>query len=387
MIRTRRPDGGADPRHPTPHPLAFVTVSVASFGVAPDGERVDVFTLSGASGIEVRVLTLGGIIVSLCVPDRDGGLDDVVLGYDSVEGYGDPRTPYFGAIIGRYANRIAEGRFTLDGEEYRLAATHPPNALHGGVKGFDKVCWQGDVLPAAGGDAVRLRYTSADGEEGYPGTVRVEVVYTLDDRGALAVDYRASTDRATPLNLTQHSYFNLGGHASGDVLGHELTLRAGRFTPVDATLIPTGELAPVDGTPFDFRRGQTIGSRIHEPHPQLLIADGYDHNFVLNGGSGGKPAPAARLHDPRSGRTLEVTTTEPGLQLYTGNALDGTLRGKGGHVYGARAGVCLETQHFPDSPNHPAFPSTILRPGADFRSRTIFTFGVAPRAGGGRDPS
>lgn len=362
-----------------------MTASVASFGVTPDGQRVELFTLAGASGVRVRILTLGGIIVSLHAPDRDGALDDVVLGYDSLAGYTDPRTPYFGAIVGRYANRIAGGRFTLDGEEHRLAITDPPNALHGGVKGFDKVCWKWEVLPAARGDAVRLRYTSADGEEGYPGTVRVEVVYTLDDEGTLAIDYRASTDKATPLNLTQHSYFNLGGHASGDVLGHELTLRAGRFTPVDPTRIPTGELAPVGGTPFDFRGGQTIGSRIGEPHPQLLVGGGYDHNFVLDDAPGGMtgvapgtaPAPAARLHDPRTGRTLDVATTEPGLQLYTGNALDGTLHGKGGHRYGRRAGVCLETQHFPDSPNHPEFPSTILRPGGDFRSRTTFTFGVA----------
>ena len=353
-----------------------MTVTAAPFGVAPDGQRVQLFTLASASGVEARIMTLGGTIVSLHVPDREGALADVVLGYDSAEAYGDPRTPYFGALIGRYANRIAKGRFALDGVEYQLALSQPPNALHGGMKGFDKVVWAGDALPAASGDGVRLRYTSVDGEEGYPGTVHVEVLYTLDDRGALAVDYHATTDRATPLNLTQHSYFNLAGHDGGDVLGHELTLIASRYTPVDATLIPTGELAPVEGTPFDFRQGQPIGCVIDRPHPQLRIGGGFDHNFVLDGGARDVPALAARVYEPRSGRALEVTTTEPGLQLYTGNALDGTLRGKGGHAYGRHAGLCLETQHFPDSPNHLAFPSTILRPGCDFRSRTVISFGV-----------
>ena len=283
-------------------------------------------------------------------------------------------------VVGRYGNRIANGRFTLDGRTYALATNNGPNHLHGGLKGFDKVVWVAEGFERGGSVGVTYRHVSPDGDEGYPGRVEVRVSYTLSPSNELAVDYEATTDRPTPINLTQHSYFNLAGDASGDVLGHQLTIDADRFTPVDATLIPTGELAPVAGTPFDFRQPTTIGARIAADHPQLKTGNGYDHNFVLNGWSPGSSQAlhhAARAVDPGSGRTLDVATTEPGVQFYSGNFLDGTVVGKSGRAYGRRHGFCLETQHFPDSPNHPAFPSTILRPGDTYRSRTVFTFGVS----------
>jgi aldose 1-epimerase len=348
-------------------------VSRAPFGQLPDGTAVESFTLRNAHGIEVKAITYGGIIVSLRVPDRAGKLEDVVLGYDDLAGYL-RQSPYFGAIVGRYGNRIAKGRFTLDGKTYTLATNNGPNHLHGGVKGFDKVVWKGE--PASTGDAasVTFRYTSTDGEEGYPGTLSARVTYTLTDRDELSFEYSATADKATPVNLTQHSYFNLGG-AGHDILGHELTLDADRFTPVDATLIPTGRLAPVSGTPFDFRKPTAIGARIGQDDEQLRHGGGYDHNFVLNRKGDGL-VHAARLVDPRSGRTLDIQTTEPGVQFYTGNFLDGTITGKGGVVYKKRWALCLETQHFPDSPNQPGFPSTILRPGKEYRSKTVLTFGV-----------
>jgi aldose 1-epimerase len=347
---------------------------VAPFGVLPSGDSVQVYTLTNASGLELRAITYGGIVVSLRTPGRDGALGDIVLGYDSLAGYL-ASSPYFGALVGRYANRIAKGRFTLDGTTYRLATNNGPNALHGGLRGFDKVLWRAEPRQDSSGVGVVFRYTSRDGEEGYPGTLTVEVTYTLTDRNDFAIDYVATTDKATPVNLTQHSYFNLGGDGSGDVLGHVVAIDADRFTPVDTTLIPTGELRPVAATPFDFRQGVAIGSRINGSDPQLKMAGGYDHNFALNR-SGPGLVHAARVVEPKSGRTLDVATTEPGIQLYTGNFLDGTLTGKGGHVYRHRNGFCLETQHFPDSPNQPAFPSTILRPGGVYRSRTVYTFGV-----------
>lgn len=343
------------------------------FGTLPDGRAVEQFTLRNANGIEIKAIGFGGIITSLRVPDRSGKLDDVVLGFDRLEPYL-KNDPFFGAIIGRYGNRIAEGSFTLDGKTYTLAKNNGPNHLHGGVKGFDKVLWE--VEPDAGRNALVFTRTSPDGEEGYPGNLRVRVTYTLTDANALTVDYVATTDKPTPVNLTQHSYFNLAGHAAGDILGHELTLNADRYTPVDDTLIPTGELAPVEGTPFDFRQPTAIGARIDAGHPQLNAAKGYDHNWVLNRAGDGLQV-AARVHEPKSGRTLEVATMEPGIQFYSGNFLDGTLTGKGGAVYRHRTGFCLETQHFPDSPNQPNFPSTILRPGEEYRTRTVFTFGVA----------
>ncbi len=324
-------------------------------------------------GLEVRVTGYGGIILSLRAPDRDGRLDDVVLGYDRPEDYRD-NPAYLGAIIGRYANRIAGGRFTLDGRTYTLATNNPPNHLHGGDRGFDSVEWAVEPVETEKGSGLTLTYVSPDGEEGYPGRLEVRVRYVLTE-DALVLDYHATTDRATPVNLTQHSYFNLAGAGRGDILDHVLTLGAHRYTPVDEALIPTGELRDVVGTPFDFRRPTAIGARIDDDHEQLRRGHGYDHNMVL-----GEPGPdglrfAARVWDPTSGRVLEVRTTEPGMQLYTGNFLD--VEGRDGAHYGARSGLALETQHFPDSPNQPAFPSTIVRPDAPYRSRTVLRFGVA----------
>lgn len=355
-------------------PKASTAVTRTSFATLPDGAPVDLFTLANAAGTRIRAITYGGIILSLEVPDRDGRPGDIVLGYDSLDGYL-KRPEYFGSIIGRYANRIARGRFVLDGAEYRLTTNDGPNHLHGGVRGFDKVVWQAEPIESARGAGVVFTRTSPDGEEGYPGTVTVRVTYTLTDRNELHVEYEATTDSSTPINLTQHSYFNLAGEGSGDILGHLLTIHASRYTPVDATLIPTGEIASVEGTPLDFRTPVAIGQRIDEPHEQLRRARGYDHNYVIDREGDGL-VPAARVVEPRSGRTLEVTTTEPGIQFYSGNFLDGTVVGKSGHVYGHRAGFCLETQHFPDSPNQPAFPSTIVRPGERYRSHTIYTFGT-----------
>src|SRR2546429_4378676 len=347
-------------------------------GSTERGEAVSAYTLKNAHGIELQVLDYGGIIVSLRVPDRTGRLGDVVLGFDSLADY-QRGSPYFGALIGRYGNRIARGRFTLEGRTYTLATNNGPNHLHGGVRGFDKVVWK--VAPFQHADSVGLvlTYTSPDGEEGYPGTLQATVTYTLTDSNQLIFDYHATTDRATPVNLTQHSYFNLAGDGKGDILGHVVTLNADRFTPVDSTLIPTGEIPSVAGTPFDFRAPTAIGARI-EPHDQQLrYVPGYDHNFVLNkSGDGHEPTFAARVYEPGSGRVMEIYTTEPGLQFYSGNFLDGTLHGKQGVVYRRRSGFAMETQHFPDSPNKPTFPSTALRPGESYHSRTIYKFGVQP---------
>lgn len=340
------------------------------FGALPDGTPVERFTLKNAAGIEVRAITYGGIITSILTPDRAGTMGDIVLGFDSLDGYlGDH--PFFGAIIGRYGNRIGGGRFTLDGQEYRLATNNGPNHLHGGVRGFDKHVWQAEVLA---NNAVRFSRVSPDGEEGYPGTLHVQVTYSLTNYNELIVDYAATTDLPTHVNLTQHSYFNLAG--TGDIRGHELTIDADRYTPVDATLIPTGALTPVEGTPFDFRTPTAIGARIDDPHPQIKNGLGYDHNWVLNRRDETSLLIAARVAEPTSGRTLEVATTEPGLQFYAGNFLDGTLKGKGGQAYGHRSGFCLETQHFPDSPNKPDFPPTVLRPGETYSTRTVFKFGT-----------
>jgi aldose 1-epimerase len=343
------------------------------FGKTRDGRPVEEYTLRNANGLEMRVMTYGGIITSLKVPDRFGQFEDIVLGFDAIDGYlKDP--PYFGAIVGRYGNRIANAHFTLNGTTYKLAANNGPNHLHGGVNGFDKMLWSAVPGDTAEGLSVTLSRTSPDGEEGYPGTLQASVRYTLTDKNELAIDYRATTDKATPVNLTQHSYFNLAADG-GDILGHELTIHASRYTPVDSTLIPTGELAPVPGTPFDFQKATPIGARIDADNVQLKNGGGYDHNWVLDR-SGSGLQPAARLVDPKSGRTLDVATTEPGLQFYSGNFLDGTITGKGGRVYKHRSGLCLETQHYPDSPNHPTFPSTILQPGQTYSSKTVFTFGV-----------
>ena len=351
------------------------SVSRALFGTTAGGAAVDAYTLTNAHGMSVRVLTYGAVIQSLVVPDAQGRPADVVLGFDDLKGY-ETQSPYFGAVVGRYANRIAAGRFTLDGTTYRLATNNGPNHLHGGVRGFDKVVWGAE--PFQHGDSVGLvlTHTSPDGDEGYPGELHVRVTYTLTPDNHIVVGYEATTTRATPLNLSQHAYFNLAGAGNGDILDHVLQIDAARITPVDSGLIPTGRLAPVAGTPFDFRVPTAIGARIAAPDTQLLYGKGYDHNFVLTRGPKPGLAHAARLVDPASGRTLDVTTTEPGIQFYSGNFLDGTIRGKGGITYGHRAGLCLETQHFPDSPNHPAFPSTILRPGQTFRSQTVWAFGA-----------
>jgi aldose 1-epimerase len=341
-----------------------------SFGKTRTGATVDLYTLTNANGMEAKIMNYGAIVVSLKAPDRGGKLADVVLGFDSFEGYLSDH-PYFGAVVGRYGNRIAKGRFSLNGKEYKLATNNGPNALHGGLKGFDKQIWQAQPV---GNSGLRLTYVSKDGEEGYPGTLTTTVEYTLTDANELKLAYTASTDKDTILNVTNHSYFNLAGEGSGNILGHRVQLFADRFTPVDSTLIPTGELKPVANTPFDFRQPHTIGERIDAAgDEQIKFGGGYDHNWVLNG-TMGTLHPAARVSEPKSGRVLEVLTTEPGVQFYTGNFLDGTIKGKGGKAYNRRYGFCLETQHFPNSPNQPKFPSTVLKAGQKFASNTVFKF-------------
>jgi aldose 1-epimerase len=343
-----------------------------SFGKTGDGRPVDLYTLTNSKGMEVRAMTYGGIIVSIRVPDKNGKVGDVVLGHDNLDGYL-VNPPYFGAIVGRYANRIGNATFTLDGVKYSLAKNDGQNSLHGGLVGFNKVLWEGQEVKNAKGVGVAFSYLSKDGSEGYPGNLKVQVSYTLTDENQLMVDYEATTDKATPLNLSQHSYFNLAGEGSGDILGHELMLNASSFTPVDKTLIPTGEIRAVKGTPLDFTTPTAVGARVDDSYEQLAIGHGYDHNFVIDR-KGNSLALAARVHEPTSGRVLEVYTTEPGVQFYSGNFLDGTIVGKQGHVYKRRNGLCLETQHYPDSPNHPNFPSTIVKPGTTFHSQTIFKF-------------
>jgi len=352
----------------------------APWGSVAPGEPAGLFILRNAHGVEVQLTNYGGIITSIKTPDRAGRFADIVLGYDSLAGYL-RASPYFGAIVGRYANRIARGRFTLDGTTYTLAVNNGPNSLHGGRRGFDKVVWTAQSFENQDGQGVTLDYTSADGEEGYPGTLRARVTYTLTPDDRLIVDYQATTDKPTPVNLSQHTYWNLVGNASGDILSHVLTINADAITPVDSTLIPTGEITPVTGTPFDFRTPTAIGARIDQrQNTQLRYGNGYDHNFVLNRCTATADALmfAARVVEPTTGRTLEIYTTEPGIQFYSGNFLDGSITGRGGSVYKFRYGLALETQHYPDSPNHPNFPSTILRPGQQYRSRTVFQFGVTP---------
>lgn len=351
------------------------TPSRQSFGHAPDGTPVDAFTFSNARGIELRVITYGGIIVSLRTPDRDGRFDDVVLGHDDVDGYVSSNS-YFGALVGRYGNRVAGGRFTLDGVEHQLTRNNGRHHLHGGTRGFDKVVWVAEPFAHRRARGLSLRHRSADGDEGYPGALSARVTYALTDRNELIIEYKAATTQATPVNLTQHTYWNLAGTRADDVTAHELTIGGSRFTPVDEDLIPTGAITPVAGTPLDFRAARRIGERIDEVNEQLRHAGGYDHNFVLDRSDDGLPH-AARLQEPMTGRVLDIHTTEPGLQFYSGNFLDGTIRGKGGRVYRHRGGLCLETQHFPDSPNQPHFPPTVLRPGAEYRSTTVYTFGVS----------
>jgi aldose 1-epimerase len=345
------------------------SIQQADFGRLPDGTPVRIYTLNNRNRVEARITNYGGIIVSLRVPDRNGDLADVVLGFDSLAEYLANPSPYFGALIGRYANRIAQGRFHLDGLEYRLDQNNGPNSLHGGAGGFDKKVWTARDLPDGG---LELQYRSKDGEGGFPGNVIVTATYHLTDANELRIDYGATTDRNTVINLTSHSYFNLRGAGSGDILGHLVTLNADRFTPVDSTLIPIGELRAVAGTPFDFRKPTAIGARIEQNDEQLKFGGGYDHNWMLNP-QAIRPALAARVEEPESGRVLEVLTTEPGVQFYTANSL-GTIHGKGGKVYTRRSALCLETQHFPDSPNHQNFPSTTLKPGDRFQSTTVYRF-------------
>jgi len=350
------------------------------FGTLPDGREVDCYRITNGNGIEMRVINYGGIIVSLKTPDRDGHLEDIVLGFDSLDDYLSPAyqqaNPYFGALIGRYGNRIANGRFTLNGKTYRLPTNDGPNSLHGGNRGFNQRLWRAEPFSSANGKGLVLTYTSADGEEGYPGELATRVSYTLTDDDALVIDYRARTTQATPVNLTQHSYFNLQGEGSGSILDHVLSINASAYTPVDETLIPTGEIADVTATPFDFREPTAIGARLGQTDTQLAYAKGYDHNFVLahNPGEPTGLMPAARVVEPHSGRVLEVATTEPGMQFYSGNSLNGDLRGKSGRFYTRRSGFALETQHFPDSPNQPNFPSTILKPGDSYQSQTVYRF-------------
>lgn len=333
------------------------------------GEQVELYTLTNANGVEARIMTYGGTVVSLKVPDRNGKLGDVVLGYDALDGYL-KNNPYFGSIVGRYGNRIGKGRFSLNGKQYSLPKNDGENTLHGGIKGFDKVVWKAKEVNSRTGAGLSLTYLSKDGEEGFPGNLSVTVVYTLTNNNELKIDYSATTDKTTVVNLTHHSYFNLAGE--GDILEHELMINAGRFTTVDSGLIPTGELRTVKGTPMDFTKSTAIGARIEHKDEQLTLGKGYDHNWVLN--QTGSLALAARVYEPRSGRVMEVVTTEPGIQFYSGNFLDGSITGKAGQVYKQRYGFCLETQHFPDSPNKPAFPSTVLRPGQRYRTTTIYKF-------------
>jgi aldose 1-epimerase len=364
--------GGGESSAPvqTPNPLQ----TQGPFARTADDKLVDLITLRNRNGIEVKVLTYGGIIMSLKTPDKSGAIDDIVLGFDDLPSY-ETKSPYFGCIIGRYGNRIAKGKFSLEGTTYTLATNNPPNHLHGGNKGWDKVVWAFDTFNNAKGSGVILTHTSKDGDEGYPGTVKAKVTYTLNEQNQLIVDYEATTDKATVINLTQHSYFNLAGTKANDILGHELMLNAGQYTPVDATLIPTGQLTNVEGTPFDFRTSTAIGARIGATDKQIEYGKGYDHNWVLTR-TGAGLSEAARVVEPITGRTMTIATTEPGIQFYSGNFLDGKLNGKGGRQYPHRAGFCLETQHYPDSPNHANFPSTTLKPGETYKSQTVFTFGV-----------
>jgi aldose 1-epimerase len=344
-----------------------------NWGQSPDGQPVELYTLTNANGMEARIMTYGGVLVSLKVPDRAGKLADVVLGFDNLAGYlQKPPEPHFGALIGRYGNRIGNASFTLDGIHYTLPKNDGQNTLHGGTRGFDKVVWQAKPV---GNNGVQLSYLSKDGDQGFPGNLSVTVVYTLTDKNELKIDYSATTDKDTVVNLTNHSYFNLAGEGVGDVLGHMVTINADRFTAVDKGLIPTGELRSVAGTPFDFRTPHTIGERINANDEQLTYGHGYDHNFVLNRTGSGLRL-AARVVEPKSFRVLEVLTTEPGLQFYTGNQLDGSIHGKGGASYGSHAAFCMETQHFPDSPNKPSFPSTELKPGATYHTTTVFRFSL-----------
>lgn len=345
----------------------------SSFGKTADGTEVDLYTMTNGNGMVAKITTYGGIVVALETPDRNGNFGDVVLGYPDLKGYIE-NNPFFGCIVGRYGNRIARGKFSLGDRKYTLACNFGENHLHGGIKGFDKVVWSG--RPVSGGVALELSYMSRDGEEGYPGNLSAKVVYSLTEKNEMTIDYQATTDKTTIVNLTHHGYFNLDGAGAGDVLDHELVLHADRFTPVDKTLIPTGELRSVQGTPMDFTKPTKVGARIQSKDEQIEFGMGYDHNWVLNG-EPGRLSPAAKVTSHKTGRVMEVLTTEPGVQFYSGNFLDGTITGKNGKVYKQRYGLCLETQRFPDSPNQPSFPSTVLEPGETYKTATVFKFSIA----------
>jgi aldose 1-epimerase len=351
---------------------AATKVSKADFGKTSDGTAVQIFTLTNEHGLEARICTYGGAVVSLKTPDRAGKMDDIVLGFDALEGYLNPAVPYFGALIGRYGNRIGHAKFTLEGKEYKLPANDGANTLHGGPKGFDKVVWTPRMLPDGG---LELIYSSKDNEQGFPGTLKATVQYHLTAANELKIEYSATTDKPTVVNLTNHSYFNLKGAGNGTILDHVVTVKASKFTPVDSGLIPTGELKPVAGTPFDFTKPTAIGARIGQNDEQLKLGRGYDHNFVLDRTGAGMSL-AAHVEEPTTGRVMDVETTEPGLQFYTGNFLDGTLKGKGGHMYQQRFAFCMETQHYPDSPNKPSFPTTELKPGQTYKTTTLYRFSV-----------
>jgi aldose 1-epimerase len=344
-----------------------MSIERQDFGKTPDGESVDLYTLTNTNGLKTQIMTYGGIVTTLYVPDRDGNLADIVSGYDNLDEY-TKENPYFGALIGRYGNRVGKGKFTLNGVQYTLATNNGSNHLHGGIKGFDKVVWDAEPMETNEGPALKLNYLSKDGEEGYPGNLNCTVIYTLTNNDELKISYEAETDKETVVNLTHHSYFNLGGYDSGDILSHELTLNADNYTPVDDDLIPTGQIKPVKGTPMDFTKPTAVGTRIDQ------VKGGYDHNFVLNS-SDGSLALAASVYEPKTGRVMEVSTTEPGIQFYSGNFLDGSLKGKGA-VYNKHTAFCLETQHFPDSPNQPDFPTVVLKPGEKYTHLTVHKFSV-----------
>jgi len=349
---------------------AIQTLRIISepFGVTPAGRQIQLFSLANDQGMEVKVINYGGIITAINVPDRNGKLDDVVLGHNSLEGYLN-RSRYFGALIGRHANRIACGKFVLNSVEHSLSINNGPNHLHGGIRGFDKVVW----TPKETNDGLQLNYRSCDGEEGYPGNLDAAVMYALTDENELRIEYRATTNRDTIVNLTNHSYFNLSG--SGTILDHEVQINADAFIPIDETLIPTGEISCVKDTPMDFTSATAVGARINEDDGQLRNAGGYDHNFVLRTATKA-PTTAARVYDPKTGRVMDVLTTQPGLQFYSGNFLDGTIVGKSGRAYVKHSGCCLEPQHFPDAPNHLNFPSTVLKPAEEYKQTTVFRFSV-----------
>jgi len=363
---------GGSATAPTKEAAVTRTIKSEPWGKTAAGDAVELYTLTNSKGMEARITTYGAIVVSLKAPDRTGAMGDVINGFDSIDGYvQQPPPPYFGAIVGRYGNRIGKGTFTLDGKLYTLAKNdNGINHLHGGLRGFDKMVWKGKE---GAGQSLELTYMSKDGEEGYPGNLTATVTYTLTDNNELKIDYLATTDKATVVNLTNHSYFNLAGQGEGDVLGHMVTINADKFTPVDKGLIPTGELKDVAGGPLDFRTAHAIGERIEDKDQQMVYGGGYDHNWVLNR-TGPELSLAAKVTEPKTGRVLEVWTLEPGLQFYTGNFLDGTLHGKGGKVYTKRSAFCMETQHYPDSPNKPSFPTTELKPGAKYQTTTIYRF-------------